>query len=72
MVKHTVLVLNNCESKGIFTNELIENYNEGDTILASLPAGAFAVVHDAKHHLCIVGGIGITVLSAMIEGLYKQ
>ncbi|CAF4572438.1 unnamed protein product [Rotaria sp. Silwood1] len=49
-----------------------KTYCVGDTILASLPAGAFAVVHDAKHHLCIVGGIGITVLSAMIEGLYKQ
>ncbi|CAF2673639.1 unnamed protein product [Rotaria sp. Silwood2] len=64
--------LNNCEPKGIFTNELIENYNEGNTILASLPAGTFAVVNDVKHHLFIAGGIGITVLSAMIEDLYKQ
>ncbi len=60
------------EPKGIFTNELIENYKEGDKILASLPAGTFAIIDDAEHHLFIAGGVGITVLSTMIESLYKQ
>jgi nitric oxide dioxygenase len=64
--------INDCEPKGVFTNELIENYNVGDKILASLPAGTFAVIDDAKYHLFIAGGVGITVLSTMIESLYKQ
>jgi nitric oxide dioxygenase len=64
--------INDCQPKGVFTNELIENYSKGDTILGTLPAGAFAVVTDAKHHLFIAGGVGITVLSTMIESLYKQ
>lgn len=64
--------MNSCEPKGIFINELIENYNVGDTILASLPAGTFSIIEDAKHHLSIAGGVGITVLSTMIESLYKQ
>ncbi|CAF3152384.1 unnamed protein product [Rotaria socialis] len=62
----------NCEPKGIFSNEIIENYHVGDTILASLPAGTFSIIDDAKRHLFIAGGIGITVLSTMIEQLYKQ
>jgi nitric oxide dioxygenase len=64
--------VNNCEPKGILSSELIENYHEGDTILASLPAGTFSIVNDAKHHLFIAGGVGITVLSTMIETLYKE
>lgn len=64
--------LTDCEPKGVFTNDLIENYHEGDTIYSSLPAGCFSTVPDAKHHLFIAGGIGITVLSTMIEDLYKK
>ena len=63
---------NNCEPKGIFSNEIIENYHVGNTILASLPAGSFAAVQGAEHHLFIAGGVGITILSTVIEGLYKE
>ncbi len=63
---------NNCQPKGIVSNELIENYNVGDKILASLPAGSFSIVNDAQHHLFIAGGVGITILSTMIESLYRQ
>jgi nitric oxide dioxygenase len=60
------------EPKGIVSNEIIENYKEGDKILATLPAGTFTLVENAKHHLFIAGGIGITVLSSMIQELHKQ
>jgi nitric oxide dioxygenase len=60
------------EPKGLVSNEIINSYNAGDKILATLPAGTFTLINDAKHHLFIAGGIGITVLSSMIEELHKQ
>ena len=60
------------EPKGVVSNEIIDNYKVGDTILTSFPAGTFVLVEDAKHHLFIGGGIGITVLSSMIQQLHKQ
>ncbi|CAF1128905.1 unnamed protein product [Rotaria sp. Silwood1] len=60
------------EPKGIVSTELIEKYKEGDTLALSLPAGTYGLVTDAKHHLFIAGGGGITVLSSMILDLYKQ
>ena len=60
------------EPKGIVSNEIIDNYKEGDKILASFPAGTFTLIENAKHHLFIAGGIGITVLSSMIQELHKQ
>jgi nitric oxide dioxygenase len=60
------------EPKGIVSNEIINNYKEGDQILASLPAGTFTLIENAKQYLFIAGGIGITVLSSMIQELHKQ
>ncbi|CAF1182468.1 unnamed protein product [Adineta steineri] len=60
------------EIKGVVSNEIINNYNIGDTILASFPAGTFQLVENGKHHLFIGGGVGITVLSSMIHELNKQ
>ena len=60
------------EPKGIISNEIINNYKEGDQILVTLPAGTFALIENAKHHLFIAGGVGITVLSCLIEELHKQ
>ncbi|CAF1191053.1 unnamed protein product [Rotaria sordida] len=60
------------EPKGIVSNEIIDNYKEGDTILTSFPAGTFALIQDAKHHLFIAGGIGITPLSSLILELHKK
>jgi nitric oxide dioxygenase len=57
------------EPKGIVSNEIIDNYKEGDEILVSFPAGTFGLIKDAKHHLFIAGGIGITVFSSMIQEL---
>ena len=64
--------IDDCEPKGIFTTELINNYHIGDTILASLPAGCFPIVEKATHHLFIAGGVGISVISTLIESLYNQ
>ena len=60
------------EPKGIVSNELIDKYNEGDTVSLSLPAGTFTLAKDAEYHLFIAGGIGITVLASMIQELHKQ
>ena len=60
------------EPKGIFTTELLDHYHEGDTIFASLPAGTFTIVEQADEHLFVAGGVGITVLSTMIEDLCRR
>ncbi|CAF1577457.1 unnamed protein product [Adineta ricciae] len=57
---------------GVVSNEIAENFFEGDTILASLPAGNFVLVNDANHYLFIAGGIGITALLAMIKDLKNK
>lgn len=61
-----------CDPKGVFTNDFMAHYDEGDTIYGTLPAGSFSVYDKAKHHLFIAGGVGITVLSTMIEDLCLQ
>ncbi|UJR30060.1 hypothetical protein I4U23_017605 [Adineta vaga] len=63
---------NDHEPKGIVSSALINEYRVGDIVPLSLPAGTFGLVKNAKHHLFIAGGIGITVLSAMIQDLHKQ
>lgn len=60
------------EPKGVVSTEIIDNYNEGDTIDASFPAGTFVLEANAQEHLFIAGGIGITVLSSMIHQLEQQ
>ncbi|CAF1244800.1 unnamed protein product [Rotaria sordida] len=62
----------NNESKGVVSTELIEKYKEGDTLSVSLPAGTYTLIPDAKHHLFIASGIGISVFSSMILDLHKQ
>lgn len=60
------------QPNGIVSTDIIDNYKVGDQILTSFPAGTFGLVENAKHHLFIAGGIGITVLSSMILELNKQ
>ena len=60
------------DPKGTVSPEIIENCKEGDTVLASFPAGTFTLVEDGKHHLFIAGGVGITVLYSMIQELHKK
>jgi len=56
----------------IISEEIIRNRAVGSTVLVSAPAGSFGLVNDAKHHLIISGGIGITFLMGMINELNKQ
>ncbi|CAF0884576.1 unnamed protein product [Rotaria sordida] len=56
----------------IVSEELIRNRAVGGTVLVSAPAGSFGLVNDAKHHLFVSGGIGITFLMGMINELNKQ
>ena len=59
------------EPHGVVSTEIIDNYKEGDTLLVSLPAGTFALIDNAEHHLFISGGIGITVMVPLIQQLEK-
>jgi len=60
------------EPIGTVSHEIIDNYKEGDQILVSFPAGTFTLVDNSTHNLFIAGGVGITVLSSMIQELNKQ
>jgi nitric oxide dioxygenase len=60
------------QPKGVVSNEIINNYKEGDIISLSLPAGSYALIDDAKHHLFIAGGVGITAFVGMILDLNQQ
>lgn len=56
----------------IFIHEFARHYHVGSEIFGSLPAGVFTIIGDAEKHLFIAGGVGITVLSTMIEDLCLQ
>lgn len=44
-----------------------EDVHEGDTLPTSLPSNAFPLVENAKSHLFIAGGIGVTPILSMIR-----
>lgn len=46
--------------------------NEGDTLHISVPKNHFPLATDAKRHLLLAGGIGVTPLLAMAEQLSSQ
>ena len=56
----------------IISQEIIKHREVGSMVLASPPAGSFGLVNDAKQHLFISGGIGITSFMAVLEELHKQ
>jgi nitric oxide dioxygenase len=63
---------NQADQNTIVSDEIIRNRAVGSTILVSAPSGSFGLANDAKHHLFISGGIGITSLIAMVEDLNHQ
>jgi len=63
---------NDTDQNTITTEEIVRNRAVGSTVLVSAPAGSFGLVNDAKHHLFISGGIGITSLMPMINELNQQ
>jgi nitric oxide dioxygenase len=63
---------NDVDQNSIVSDEILHHRAVGSTILGSAPAGSFSLAHDAKHHLFISGGIGVTSFIAMIEELNQQ
>ena len=51
---------------------LHDSVNEGDLIEVTPPVNLFPLIKQARLHLFIAGGVGITVLSTMIEDLCLQ
>ncbi|EUJ38752.1 flavohemoprotein [Listeria weihenstephanensis FSL R9-0317] len=60
---------NEKDPAGVVSNHIFDNYQVGDTILATLPAGDFELDKAASQHVFIAGGIGITPIAAMIDSL---
>lgn len=54
---------------GLVSNHLIEQIHEGDSIEVSAPAGNFIAKKNAKHHVFIGGGIGVTPLFSMLSDI---
>ena len=46
-----------------------EKVKEGDTLEISAPKNHFALAHEAKHHVLLAGGIGVTPILCMAERL---
>ncbi len=61
-------VLRDPSSRGgsLTMHELVR---EGDVLQISAPKNHFALAHDAKHHLLLAGGIGVTPILCMAERL---
>jgi nitric oxide dioxygenase len=63
---------NDLDPNSIVSEELIGNRQVGSTVLISAPAGSFQLAKDAKNHLFISGGIGITSFVALLQELNQQ
>ncbi len=66
--RYLIAVLKDPASRGGSAG-LHERVKEGDTLSISAPKNHFALAHDAKRHLLLAGGIGITPLLCMAERL---
>lgn len=51
---------------------LFEQAHEGQTLKVSAPKNRFQLVPEARHHVLIAGGIGITPLLSMAQALHQQ
>ncbi len=66
--RYLIAVLKDAASRGGSAG-LHERVNEGDLLAISAPKNHFALAHEAKRHLLLAGGIGITPLLCMAERL---
>lgn len=69
--RYLIAVLRDPASRG-GSQAVHEQVHEGDTLTISVPKNHFALAADAKRHLLLAGGIGVTPLLAMAEQLSTQ
>lgn len=69
--RYLIAVLRDPASRG-GSQAVHEQVHEGDTLTISVPKNHFALAADAKRHLLLAGGIGVTPLLAMAEQLSAQ
>ncbi|KGR78327.1 NO-inducible flavohemoprotein [Ureibacillus manganicus] len=58
-----------CDPKGVISNYLHNNVNEGDVIEVSAPAGLFTLDNSDNPVLFVSGGIGVTPLNTMLQSI---
>ena len=58
-----------CDPKGVISNYLHNDVNEGDTIEVSAPAGLFTLDNSTNPVLFVSGGIGVTPLNTMLQSI---
>lgn len=66
--RYQIAVLRDAASRG-GSAAMHDAVHEGDTLTISTPKNHFALAHEAKSHLLLAGGIGITPLLCMAERL---
>lgn len=66
--RYLIAVLKDPASRG-GSRAMHERVREGDELIISPPRNHFALAHEARHHLLLAGGIGITPLLCMAERL---
>lgn len=56
-----------CDSKGVVSNYLHDQVNEGDCVELSAPAGLFTLKQNSNPVLFVSGGIGVTPLNTILQ-----
>ncbi len=68
--RYLIAVLRDPQSRGGSAG-MHDRVQEGDRLSISAPRNHFALAHDARSHLLLAGGIGVTPLLCMAERLAK-
>jgi vanillate O-demethylase ferredoxin subunit len=66
--RYLIAVLRDAASRG-GSAAMHDAVHEGDTLTISVPKNHFPLAHDAKRHLLMAGGIGVTPILCMAERL---
>jgi vanillate O-demethylase ferredoxin subunit len=68
--RYLIAVLRDPASRG-GSQAMHDGVNQGDTLQISPPKNHFALAHDARRHLLLAGGIGVTPILCMAERLAR-